>query len=65
MKDKVDELLVEAYRSRVMDFWLTMSGSIVGVGVVGFGSFWGWRVFKRRYYERVLRMKLEVAKDES
>ena len=62
---EADELLVEVYGSRVMVSWLTMSGSLVGVFVVGFGSFWGWRVFNRRYYRRVLKTKPEVAKDES
>jgi hypothetical protein len=62
---EADELLVEVYGSRVMVSWLTMSGSLVGVFVVGFGSFWSWRVFKRRYHRRVLRTKPEVAKDES
>jgi len=65
VKSEADELLVEAYGSRVMVSWLTMSGSLVGVFVVGFGSFWSWRVFKRRYHRRVLRIKPEVAKDES
>ncbi len=62
---EADELRVEAYSSRVMSSWLTMTGSLVGVVAVVIGSFWGWRVFKRRYYRRVLRMKPEVAKDES
>jgi len=65
VKDEADELRVKAYGSRTMGFWLTTTGSLVGVIAVGFGSFWGWRVFKRRYYKRVLRMKPEVAKDES
>jgi hypothetical protein len=55
----------EAYGSRVMVSWLTMAGSLVGVAVVAFGSFWGWRVFKRRYIRRLSRLKPEVAKDES
>jgi hypothetical protein len=65
VKNKADELRVEAYRSRTMGLWLTMSGSLVGMVAVVFGSFWGWRVFKRRYYEQILRKKPEVAKDES
>ena len=65
VENEADELLVEAYGSQIMVFWLTMSGSLVGVVVVGFGSFWGWRVFKRRYHRRVLRMKPEVDYDES
>jgi len=65
VKNEAYELRMEAYGSRVMSSWLTMTGSIVGVVVVGFGSFWGWHMFKRRYVRRVLRMKLGVAKDES
>ena len=65
VKNKADELRVDAYESRTMGLWLTISGSLVGMGAVVFGSFFGWRVFKRHYYERVLRKKPEVAKDES
>ncbi len=46
VRDEADELRVEAYGSRVMGSWLTMTGSTVGVVCVVFGSFWGWRVFK-------------------
>ncbi len=62
---EADELRGEAYGSRVMDSWSTMTGSLVGVVAVVFGSFWGWRVFKRRYVRRVSKMKPEVAKDGS
>jgi hypothetical protein len=65
VKSEADELQFKAYGLKVMDSWLTMTGSVVGVVAVGFGSFWGWRVFKRRYVRRVLKMKPEVAKDES
>jgi hypothetical protein len=65
VEDEAYELRVEAYGSRVMVSWLTMAGSLVGVVVVAFGSFWGWRVFRRRYVRRALRIKPEVAKDES
>lgn len=65
VKIEADELQVKAYGLKVMDSWLTMTGSVVGVVAVGFGSFWGWRVFKRRYVRRALKMKPEVAKDES
>ncbi len=40
-------------------------GSLVAVGAVGFGVFGVWRVFKRRYYRRVLEMKPEVDSRES
>jgi hypothetical protein len=65
VKSKADELRVEAYESKTIGLWLTMSGSLVSMVAVGFGSFWGWRIFKHRYYERVLRMKLEATKNKS
>ena len=65
VRDEADELRVEAYGAKIMNSWLTMTGSTIGVVAVVFGSFWGWRVFKRRYVRRALRMKPEVAKDES
>jgi hypothetical protein len=65
VKGKAGELRVEAYGPRVIGFWLTMAGSLVGVVAVGVGSVWGWRFFKRRYYRHVLRMKPEVSSDES
>lgn len=65
VKNEADELRVDAYGSTVMDSWLTVIGSLVGVVVVVLGSFWGWRAFKRRYYRRVLTKKPEVVSDES
>ena len=60
-----DALRHEFYGSMVTGSWLAIIGSLVGLVAVGFGSFWGWRVFKRRYYQRVLRMQPEVAQAES
>ena len=65
VKSKAYELRLEAHGMRTTGFWLAMTGSLVGVVAVVFGSFWGWHAFKRRYFQRVLRMKPEVAKDES
>jgi len=65
VKNEAGEMRVEAYGLRVKGFWLTMTGSLVGVVAVVFGSFVGWRVFKRRYYMRVSRMKPEVSSGES
>jgi len=42
-----------------------MSASGVAVGVIVLGSVVGWRIFKRRYFEKVLKMKPEVVKGES
>ena len=65
VKDEAVELQLEMFRARATNLWLTITYSLVSAVVIGFGSFWGWRVFKRRYYERVLKMKPEVAMDES
>ena len=58
----------EAYRLRdlaveeaIRRFWLTIIGWVVCVGVIVFGSFFGWRAFKGRYFRGVLRMRPEVA----
>jgi len=59
---KLRDLAVEGGRQR---FWWTMVGSIIGVGAVVCGSFLGWRVFQRRYFQRVFGMKPEVVSDES
>jgi len=65
VKNETDELHVETYGSKITGFWLTSTGSLVGAVAVGLGSFWGWRFFKKRYYERVLEMKPEVSSNES
>lgn len=65
VKNEADELRGEAYGLKVTGFWLTLTGSLVAVVAVGFGSFWGWHFFKKRYYKRVLGMKPEVNSDES
>lgn len=65
VKSQADDLWVKSYGSSVMGLWLVFAGSMVGVVVVGLGSFWSWRIFKRRYYRRVLGMKPEVNSDES
>ncbi len=62
---EADALRLEFYGSTVTGSWLAIIGSLVGIVAVMFGSFWGWRVFKRRYYQRVLRMQPEVAQAES
>ncbi len=58
-------LQVEAHGSRVVSYWLTSVGSLVGMVAVVLGSLWAWRFFKRRYYQRLLGMKPEVISDES
>jgi len=65
VKNEADRLQSEAHGHRIMSHWLIMTSSLVGTVAVGLGSFWSWRFFKSRYYERVLRMKPEVSFDES
>jgi hypothetical protein len=65
VKNQADELRLEASGQQYVDGFFKMVGSIFGVFVVGFGSFGAWRLFKRRYYRRVLEMKPEVSSDES
>jgi len=60
-----EELRLEALGPKYMGVWLRMAGSVLGVVIVGIGGFWSWRFFKRRYFERILRMKPEVNSDES
>ena len=49
----------------VWQMWWAMVQSFFAVVVVVLLSFWGWRVFKRLYYQRVGAMKPEVASDGS
>ena len=62
---EADELWLEARREREMEAWLKLSGSILGVFVVGCGGFLAWRRFKRRFHSRILEMRPEVASTES
>jgi hypothetical protein len=54
-----------AWSQRVQNMWFLMAGSILSVAIIVLGSLWGWRLFKKRYYERVLKMKPEATLDES
>jgi hypothetical protein len=65
VQDQADELWARAYGSNVMHGGWVIFGSLAGVLLVVFGSFWAWRSFKRRYYRQVLGMKPEVTGDES
>jgi len=67
-----EEVKVEAYDLRglaleeaAQRFRWTMIGSIVGVVAILCLSLLGWRIFKRRYYGRVLGTRPEVGSDES
>lgn len=52
VRSEAYELKNKAYGSRVTDLVIRVIGSTFGVMVVFFASFFGWRVFKRRYYRR-------------
>ena len=65
VESEAGELWVQAYGARYFDMGLRITGSLVSMVVVGLGGFWAWRVFKRRYYRRVLEMKPEVVSGES
>jgi len=67
-----EEVMVEAYELRglaleeaVQCFRWTMIRSILGVAIAVGASYLGWRIFKRRYFRRVLGMKPEVISSES
>ena len=59
--DDAVALRASAVAASAARFWTAMGASIVGVAVVGCGTFLSWRWFKKRYYARVLTMKPEVA----
>lgn len=60
VKDEARELQVQASGAQAFERQIRIAGSAVSMVVVGLGGFWSWRVFKRRYYRRVLAMKPEV-----
>ena len=64
VQNAADSLEVLARGESQQRLLFTFTGSIASVVLIVLGSFFGWRVFKRRYYERVLKMKPEVASNE-
>jgi len=52
VRNEAMQLKIEAYGSWITDLWIRMIGSFGGVAAVVFGSFIGWRVFKRRYFRQ-------------
>jgi len=65
IKGKTDELLHEVSRAEGTAALLRISGSILGIAVLGIASFFAWRAFGRRYRKRILGMKPEVVQNES
>ena len=54
-----------AVEEAVQRFRWTMIGSILSMTIIVGASFVGWRIFKLRYYRRILEMKPEVVSGES
>lgn len=44
---------------------ITFVGSSFAIGIVTFGSVFGWRFFRKKYYQQVLEMKPEVQAHDS
>lgn len=65
VKADAGQLGLEALEARYMNNWFKMVVSIVAVATVGLGSFFTWRLFKKRYYQRVLNAKTEAVSHES
>lgn len=62
---EANEFRVLAVAERRQVFFLTSLVSTFGVGCVVLCGIFGWRLFKRRYYRQVLKMRPKVAQDES
>jgi len=65
MEAEANELREVAIIDRNQGLLLTSFGSVLAVVCVFCGGFFGWRFFKSRYHRRVLKMKPEVASNES
>jgi hypothetical protein len=60
VRDEADGAKIVASAESQQRLWFAVTGSVVGTVLIAVGSFLGWRIFKRRYCERVLKMKPEV-----
>ena len=49
VENKAYELKDSAWRENIQRMWLTIMGSVLGVILIGSGSFWVWHFLKRRY----------------
>lgn len=65
VQSDASELRDEAKTLADADFVATAFGSIVGIIAIIVSSFFVWRIFKHRYYKRILGLKPEVVLDES
>ena len=64
IKERTEKSLVQAAGGQSAEAFIRIAGSILGIAVVGFCSFWAWRVLVRRYHRQILRMKPEVGSNE-
>lgn len=64
VKDEALKLKDLALGESLQHLYFTAVGSVIFCVLIVFGSFLVWRVFKRRHYQRVLRMKPEVSAGE-
>src|SRR3990170_680860 len=64
IKERTGKSLVQAAGGQSAEAFIRIAGSILGIAVVGFCSFWAWRVLVRRYHRQILRMKPEVGSNE-
>lgn len=62
---EANELRDVAAGERNQRLLLNTLSSVLAIVCIFYGGFFGWRFFKRRYYRRVLKMKPEVASNES
>ena len=62
---EANELRDAAAVDRNQRLLLTSFGSVLAVVCIFCGGFFGWRFFKSRYHRRALKMKPEVASNES
>jgi hypothetical protein len=65
VKGEAIELSSGATRQNEIDFFVSLFWSSVGVVIVGVTGFMLWIIFRRRYLERILKMKPEVVSGES
>jgi len=62
---KASELREAAAFQKKQNLYLSSLSSIAALGCICIGGFFGWSFFKRRYYRQALKMKPEVASNES
>jgi hypothetical protein len=71
-KGNATEVIIKAHKTRDLAlyensqrFKFTLAASILSICMILFVSFMSWRFFKRRYCNRILKLKPELNSDES